>query len=106
MTRLLFLALVVLLLLLSPACRDLFLRGATETSTIQGTVGLVQLGDALNRTGETVQVTFVTFLQNGIPFTIGFCGNQTRLFPPRQTVNVNFNPGQTCSTVIIVVIIN
>jgi hypothetical protein len=104
-TRILPLPLVVLLLLLCAACRDVFLRGAIETSTIQGAVSIVQLGDTLNGTGETIQVTFVTFLQNGVPFTIGFCGNQTTLFPPRHTVHVNFNPGRTCATVIVVVIV-
>jgi len=82
-----------------------FPSGAIETSTIQGAVSIVQLGDTLNGAGETIQVTFVTFLQNGMPFTIGFCGNQTTLFPPRQTVHVNFNPGRTCATVIVVVIV-
>jgi hypothetical protein len=102
-TRLLSLVLVILVLLLSAACGDVFLRGAIETgSTIQGTVGIVQLSDTLN---GTVQVTFVTFLQNGTPFTIGFCGDQTSLFPLSQTVRVNFNSGQTCATVIIVVIV-
>jgi hypothetical protein len=40
-----------------------------------------------------VQVTFVTFLQNGTSSTIGFCGDQTTLFPLNQTVRANFNPG-------------
>jgi hypothetical protein len=47
----------------------------------------------------------VTFLQNGTPFTIGFCGDQTRLFTLSQTARVNFNSGQTCATVIIFAIV-
>jgi hypothetical protein len=34
-----------------------------------------------------------------------FCGDQTTLFPLNQTVRVNFNPGQPCATVIVVVIV-
>ena len=77
------------------------MRGSFGTaSTFAGTVSAVQL--SLN--GD-VQVTFVTFLQSGPPFTIGFCGNQTGLFPLTQTVRVNFNPGQVCATVVVVVIV-
>ncbi len=65
----------------------------------------MQLSNVLNGTGGTIQVTFVTFLQNGAPFTIGFCDDQTSLFPLDQTVLVNFNPGQPCVTVLIVVIV-
>src|SRR4029077_4283999 len=80
-------------------------RGPTETgSTIQGSDTVVQLGNTLNGM-ETVQVTFVTLLQNGTSSTIGFCGDQSVLFPLDQTVRVNFNRGQSCAPVIIVVIV-
>ena len=52
-----------------------------------------------------MQVTFVTFLQNGTSSMIGFCGDQTTLFPLNQTVRANFNPGPSCATIITVVII-
>jgi hypothetical protein len=96
---------VLSLLLFSTGCGNVFVRGAIETgSTIQGSVSIVQLGNTLNGR-ETVQVTFVTLLQNSISSTIGFCGDQTTLFPLNQTVRVNFNPGQPCATVIVVVIV-
>jgi hypothetical protein len=64
----------------------------------------VQLGNTL--TGmETVQVTFVTLLQNATSSTLGFFGDQSAFFPLDQTVRVNFNPGQPCATVIVVVIV-
>jgi len=64
--------LVLSLLLLSTCCGNVFVRGAIETgSTIQGSVSIVQLGNTLNGM-ETVQVTFVTWLQNSISSTIGF----------------------------------
>jgi hypothetical protein len=103
--RLLSPLLVFSLLLLSTGCGNIFVRGAIETgSTIQGSVSVLQLGNSPNGM-ETVQVTFVTLLQNGIASTIGFCGDQTNLFPLNQTVRVNFNPGQPCATVIVVVIV-
>ncbi len=101
MKRLLSPLLVLSLLLLSIGCGDVFLRGAIETgSTIQGAVSVVQL-----ETDGSIQVTFVTLLQDGMSSIIGFCGDQSALFPLDQTVRVNFNPGQSCATVIVVVII-
>lgn len=95
------LSLVLSLLLFVTGCGNVFVRGAIETgSTIQGSVSTVQI----EREG-TIQVTFVTLLQNGTSSAIGFCGDQTALFPLDQTVRVNFNPGQACATVIVVVIV-
>jgi hypothetical protein len=103
--RLLSPLLVLSLLLFSTGCGDVFVHGAIETgSTIQGSVSIVQLGNALNGM-ETVQVTFITLLQNGTSSTIGFCGDQSALFPLDQTVRVNFNSGQPCATVIVVVLV-
>ena len=105
MKRLLSPVLLLSLFLLSAGCGNVFVRGAIEAgSTIQGSVSVVQLGNTLNGM-ETVQVTFVTLLQNGTSSTIGFCGDQSVLFPLDQTVRVNFNPGQPCATVIVVVVV-
>jgi hypothetical protein len=65
----------------------------------------LQTGSVMNGTGWTVQVAFVTFLANGTFSTIGFCADQTSLFPMNQTGSVNFNPGQPCATIIAVEII-
>ena len=97
--------LLLLLLFLPSGCGNVFVRGAIETgSTVEGSVSVVQVGNTLNGM-ETVQVTFVTLLQNGTSSTIGFCGDQSVLFPLDQTVRVNFKPGQPCATVIVVVIV-
>ena len=105
MKRLLSPVLLLSLFLLSAGCGNVFVRGAIEAgSTIQGSVSVVQLGNTLNGM-ETVQVTFVTLLQNGTSSTIGFCGDQSVLFPLDQTVRVNFNPGQACATIVVVVVI-
>jgi hypothetical protein len=93
--------LVALVLLYATACGNVFVRATLgSVSTFRGTVSSVQLSIDGN-----AQVTFVTFLQSGAPFTIGFCGDQTSLFPLNRTMTVNFNPGQTCATIIAVVIV-
>jgi hypothetical protein len=99
--RLLLLVLTVSLLIFSSGCGNVFFRVQTG-STVTGSVSIVQLSAV---TDGTVQVTFVTFLQNGTSSTFGFCGDQTSLFPLNQTVRANFNPGQPCATIITVVII-
>jgi hypothetical protein len=98
--------LIVSLPVVSTSCGNVFISGAINPgSTMTGGVTFVQLGNVLNGTGGTVQVTFVTFLQNGTSSTIGFCDDQTALFPLDQTVRVNFNPGRPCATILIVVIV-
>jgi hypothetical protein len=110
-TRLLSLILAGAFLLSSIGCGNVFIGGAIRTgstsrgSTMRGSVSTVEIGSVLNGTGGTVQVTFVTLLANGTFSTIGFCADQSSLFPLDQTVMVNFNPGQTCATVILVEIV-
>ena len=100
MQRLLLAVLIALSLLYATACGDVFIRATFGTSTFQGTVSSVQVS-----VNGTVQVTSVSFEQSGAPFVLGFCGDQTSLFPVNQTVIVTFNPGLTCATVVTVVII-
>jgi len=94
------------LLVVSTSCGNVFIRGAINTgSTMTGPVTFVQVGNVLNETGGTVQVTCVTFLQNGSSSPIGFCDDQRAVFSVDQTVRVNFNPGRTCAPIIVVVIV-
>ena len=51
-----------------------------------------------------MQVTFVTFLQDGAATTIGFCGDERSRFPMQQTIQANFTPGQTCASIVKIVI--
>jgi hypothetical protein len=98
--------LIISLLATSTGCGNVFVRGAIDAgSTIRGSVNFVQIGDVTNGMGGTVQVTFVTFIENGFSSTVGFCQDQTALFPLNQIVRVNFTPGETCATIIIVVIV-
>ncbi|SRR6266404_149793 len=106
MNRLLSLTLVGSLLMAATGCGSVFIGGAIQPATIvRGSVTSVQLGNVLNQSGGTVQVTFVTLLQSSALTTIPFCNNQTNQFPLNQTVSVNFNPGQPCATIIVVVFI-
>lgn len=79
----------------------LFKRG----STVQGTVSKVQLGDTLNGTGGTVQVTFVTFLQGGTPLTIGFCGDQNQSVSAQPNCERRFQSRTTLRDCLIIVTI-
>jgi hypothetical protein len=104
--RLLSAVLIGTLLVIATGCGNVFIRGAINPgSTMTGAVTFVQLGNVLNGSGGTLQVTFVTFLQNGFSSTIGFCDDQRSLFPVDQIVRVNFNPGQACATILVLVII-
>ena len=100
------LVLVVSLFLSSAGCGYVSIRGAIEPATnVQGAVVEVQIANVQGEQGETVQVTNVTFLETGISIEVGFCGDQTALFPVGKTVSVNFNPGAVCAAVIVVVTI-
>jgi hypothetical protein len=106
LTRFLSPILIVPLVLASIGCGNVFINGAINPgSTMTGSVTAVQLANALNGSGTTVQVTFVTFFQNGFSSTIGFCDDQTARFPLDQSLRVNFNPGQPCATIIVVIIV-
>lgn len=88
-------------------CGNFTIGGAiVPNSTIRGSVTSIQLGSVLNGKGETVQATFVTFLQSGTLTNVNFCGDQTALFSLNQTVSVDFNPGPFCATVIVVIIVD
>jgi hypothetical protein len=104
MKRLLSVALVGSLLLCA-ACGAVFVGGAIPpTSTVVGSITSVQLGSVVNATGGSVPVTFVTLSQSGTLTTVAFCNNQVSQFPLNQVVSVNFNPGQLCATIVVVVV--
>ncbi len=85
-------------------CGVLFVGGSILVpSTVHGTVTSVQVGNVPNGPGNTVQVTSVTFFQNGSFTTVGFCQDQSSQFFLNQSVSVNFNPGQFCSALVVVI---
>ncbi len=105
MKRLLSAILVVCLLVMCPGCGNVFIRGAIQPgfSTISGVVSIVEFTTVVGGDGSFIQVTFVTFLQQGTSSTIGFCGDQRSQFPINQMVTTNFTPGQSCASIIVVI---
>ncbi len=87
-------------------CGNIFIRGAINpgTASVSGMVSVVQLSAVIGDGGSTVQVTFVTFLQDSTSSTIGFCGDERSRFPVQASIRANFTPGQTCASVITIVI--
>ena len=106
MKRLVFF-LALRLVLTLPGCGNIFIRGALPagSSTVSGSISVVQLSAVIGENGTTVQVTFVTFFQSGISSTVGFCGDQRSQFPMQQSVRADFNPGTPCASIVTVVII-
>jgi hypothetical protein len=100
--RLLAALLVVGLILLSAGCGNVFVRGAIQPgiSTVNGFVSVIQITVV-----DGASVTFVTFLTNGTSSTLGFCGDQRHRFPMNQNVRTEFNPGNSCNSIITIVIL-
>ena len=107
MKHLLSAVLIVCLLITGVGCGNIFIRGAIQpgTSTVSGFVSVVQFSTVIGGDGTMIQVTFVTFLQEGASSTIGFCGDQRSQFPMEQTVRAQFTPGQPCDSIIQITII-
>jgi hypothetical protein len=104
---LLSLLLLTSLVLASAGCGNVFVRGVFDpgVSSISGSVSIVQLTIVTGDNGTSVQVTLVTFLQNGFSSSMGFCGDQRSQFPINQTVRADFHAGQTCANIVAVVIL-
>src|SRR6266446_6239883 len=102
MKPLLFVLFVVCLITLCAGCGNVSLSASSQPnfSTTSGVLSTV-----IGANGTTVEVTFVTFLQEGTRSTVGFCGDQGSRFPMNQMVRTDFVPGQSCSSILVVVII-
>ena len=108
MKRLLSFLLPICLITTLTGCGNIFVRGAlpgSGISSVSGSVGVVQLSAVIGENGTTVQVTFVTFLQDGTSSTIGFCGDKRSEFPMQQTLRAEFRPGSPCASIVTIVII-
>jgi hypothetical protein len=104
--RLLSALLAVSLVMVCAGCGNIFVRGSFQpgASSVSGFVSIVQLSTVIGENGTTLQVTFVSFLQNGTSSTIAFCGDQRDRFPLDQMVRTEFSPGQSCANIILIVI--
>jgi len=105
MERLFSVLLAICFIPLCAGCGNLSASSQPSFSTATGLVSVVQLSTVIGRDGTTVQVTFVTFLQEGTSSTVGFCGDQGSRFPINLAVRTDFIPGQSCSSILVVVII-
>lgn len=81
-----------------------FIRGALNTTSVSGTVSVVQLS-AVADGGISATVTLLTFLENGTSSSLSFCGDQRPQFPMNRFVNASFTPGPLCASVIQIVIV-
>ena len=84
-------------------CGALRIQGvlAPGVETVSGFVSGVQLITVASN-ATTIQVTVVT-LQQTLGFTtMNFCGNVVAQFPMNSFVQVSFNPGQPCSTIVVI----
>ncbi len=101
-------AVVVLLALSLSGCGGVVAIGGAASpgnlAVVKGTVSSVQLSSVPGSSGSMVQVTFVGFQTNFNTSQVGFCGNATNQFPMNTMVTVNFNPGQDCNVISVVVV--
>ena len=106
MTRLLSFLLAACLITTLSGCGNIFVRGAlpANSSSVSGLISVVELSAVIGGNGTAVQVTFVTFLRDGTSSTVAFCGDQRSQFPLQQTIRADFNPGQTCASILTIVI--
>jgi hypothetical protein len=68
---------------------------------VSGLVSGIQVTTIQN---GTMIVTIVTFKETPGFTTTTFCGNLLSQFPVNSFAQVNFQPGQFCSTVVVIVI--
>ena len=89
--------------LLLTGCGTIIVRGAlNDTTSVSGTVSIVNLSVASDGNGASITVTVVTLLQTGTAQTLTFCGSQVSQFPMDTFVTARFTPGTTCSTIVSV----
>jgi hypothetical protein len=77
---------------------------SSPASSVTGTVSFVEVNTILSN-GTSVQATSVTLMQNGGSTSVRFCGDQSSQFLLNQVVTTNFNPGQPCATLVVVIVV-
>lgn len=92
--------------LLVSGCGNVFIRGNfnSNTQTASGTVSIVQLTFVLDEHNVSTQVTVVTLIDNFVPSTFMFCGDQTGQFTVNEFAKATFTPGTTCSNLLRVIV--
>jgi hypothetical protein len=100
------LACLLALILLTPGCGNVFVRGSWNggTQTVSGVVSVVQWTVVVSGTNILTEVTMVTLTNNFGSSTMSFCGDQRAQFPLNCFARATFFPGQPCSDLFNVVI--
>ena len=75
----------------------------SDFPAVSGTVSSVHLS-VVSDGATSIQVTIVTLQNNGFPNQFTFCGDHSGQFPMNTSVTVNFNPGQNCNQIIVVIV--
>jgi hypothetical protein len=99
--RLLVFLLAVACVIPSVPCGDIFARGAINTQSASGLISIVQFSAG---SGNVLSITIITLTSNGMASTHSFCGDQRMQFPVNRDVRVNFTPGNSCDSVLTVVL--
>lgn len=105
--RLRLVSLIVLLLLLA-GCGQVnigFVSNPGFPASVTGTIIAVQVQTRNGPNGALNTLTAVTIQSASTTNTFNFCGNQQSFFPLNQQVQVNFNTGVSCATLISVVVV-
>ena len=98
-------AVVVLLALSLAGCGGTIGIGGVTPGymvVVRGLVSSVQLSSVV-ATGGFVQVTLVGLETSGTTQQFAFCGDNSSQFPMHTSVTVNFNPGQDCNQISVVI---
>jgi len=106
--RTLGLAILLFPILLTAGCGNVFIRANWNgnNQTVSGVVSVVQLTIVTDGNNVSTQVTavVVTLRDNLGASNFTFCGDQRFQFPPDRFAQATFTPGQTCSTLLSVII--
>ena len=94
---------VLVCLVTSVACGDIFVRGAINTGP-QSASGIVSIVQFSASSGGGVSITIITLTGDRMASTLRFCGDQRTLFPVDQQVQINFTPGTPCAAVLRVIV--
>ena len=107
MTRFVPLGLMLVLVFALTGCGAVFVGFVSNpgvvSSSVSGTVTIVQLGFVADSQGAIANVTLVTLVDPGLVRTVTFCGDQRTFFPINQDVKAEFTGGTLCSTLTSVV---
>jgi hypothetical protein len=97
------------LCLLSTGCSGFYAVGFVSnpggTSSVTGTVSLVNFGFIQDVSGVQIDFTAVTFVNLGTATTISFCGDQRSKFRVNRSMQAVFSSGVFCANLVSVMFV-